>query len=86
MKAPLYKTKINTMVIRTILFYVLLALWTILMGIICFPYLFVSYQFLRKPVKGFHFGHDDGTIDEPNKIGYIKPLMIVIFRNGKEKR
>ena len=42
-------------------------------------------RFLRKPVKGFHFGHDDGTIDDPNKIGYIKPLMIVIFRNGKEK-
>ena len=40
-------------------------------------------RFLRKPVKGIHFGHDDGTIDDPNKIGYIKPLMIVIFRNGK---
>ena len=38
-------------------------------------------RFLRKPVKGFHFGHDDGTIDDPNKIGYIKPLMILIFRN-----
>ena len=39
------------MVIRSILFYVFLALWTILMGIICFPYLFVSYQYLRKPVN-----------------------------------
>ena len=38
-------------------------------------------RFLRKPVKGFHFGHDDGSIDDPNKIGYIKPLMILIFRN-----
>ena len=38
-------------------------------------------RFLRKPVKGFRFGHDDGTEDDPNKIGYIKPLMIVIFRN-----
>tara|TARA_R100001082_G_scaffold92159_1_gene58803 strand:+ start:210 stop:746 length:537 start_codon:yes stop_codon:yes gene_type:complete len=39
-------------------------------------------RFLRKPVKGFRFGHDDGTEDDPNKIAYIKPLMIVIFRNG----
>jgi site-specific DNA-methyltransferase (adenine-specific) len=38
-------------------------------------------RFLEKPVKGFHFGHDDGTIDEPGKIGYIKPLMILIFKN-----
>ena len=38
-------------------------------------------RFLEKPNKGFHFGHDDGSIDEPNKIGYIKPLMILIFRN-----
>ena len=38
-------------------------------------------RFLRKPVKGFRFGHDDGTEDDPTKIGYIKPLMIVIFRN-----
>lgn len=39
-------------------------------------------RFLKKPVKGFRFGHDDGTEDDPNKIGYIKPLMILIFRNG----
>ena len=38
-------------------------------------------RFLRKPVKGFRFGHDDGIEDDPNTIGYIKPLMIVIFRN-----
>ena len=38
-------------------------------------------RFLKKPVKGFRFGHDDGTEDDPSKIGYIKPLMIVIFRN-----
>ena len=31
----------------------------------------------KKPVRGFRFGHDDGTEDQ-NKIGYIKPLMIVI--------
>tara|TARA_R100000700_G_scaffold23396_1_gene30210 strand:+ start:278 stop:766 length:489 start_codon:yes stop_codon:yes gene_type:complete len=38
-------------------------------------------RFLKKPVRGFHFGHDDGTKDNPFKLGYIKPLMIVIFRN-----
>ena len=38
-------------------------------------------RFLKKPVKGLRFGHDDGTGDDPDKIGYIKPLMIVIFRN-----
>ena len=39
-------------------------------------------RFLRKPVRGFRFGHDDGSEEPENKIGYIKPLMIVIFRNG----
>ena len=39
-------------------------------------------RFLRKPVRGFRFGHDDGTEDDPSKIAYIKPLMIVIFRNN----
>ena len=38
-------------------------------------------RFLRKPTRGFRFGHDDGTKDNPFAIGYIKPLMIVIFRN-----
>jgi phage N-6-adenine-methyltransferase len=38
-------------------------------------------RFLRKGVKGFRFGHDDGTQDDPNKIGYIKPLMVVIMKN-----
>lgn len=38
-------------------------------------------RFLEKPNKGFRFGHDDGTEDDPTKIGYIKPLMILIFRN-----
>ena len=36
-----------------------------------------------KTSKGFHFGHDDGTIDDPNKIGYIKPLMIVILKMAR---
>jgi|TARA_B100000900_G_C20089971_1_gene517566 site-specific DNA-methyltransferase (adenine-specific) len=43
-------------------------------------------RFLRKPVKGFHFGCEDGTQTDPNSLGYLKPLMIVIFKNGKEKR
>ena len=41
----------------------------------------VEIRFLRKPNKGFRFGHDDGTEDDPNKIGYIKPLMVVIMKN-----
>lgn len=40
-------------------------------------------RFLEKPVKGFRFGHDDGTEDDPKSIGYIKPLMILIFRNNE---
>jgi hypothetical protein len=45
-------------------------------------------RFLEKPNKGFNFGNDDGTIAEipKGKVGYIKPLMIVIFRNGEEKK
>jgi len=39
-------------------------------------------RFLRKPNKGFHFGKDDGTEDDKDKIGYIKPLMIVIMKNN----
>ena len=27
------------------------------------------------------FGKDDGSPDDPNKLGYIKPLMILVFRN-----
>lgn len=38
-------------------------------------------RFLRKPEKGFRFGHDDGTADDPTKIGYIKPLMVVVMKN-----
>ena len=41
----------------------------------------VDIRFLRKPPKGFRFGHDDGSIDDPNSIGYIKPLMICIMNN-----
>jgi site-specific DNA-methyltransferase (adenine-specific) len=38
-------------------------------------------RFLRKGVKGFRFGNDDGTEDDITKIGYIKPLMIVVMIN-----
>ena len=41
----------------------------------------VEIRFLRKPAKGFKFGHDDGTEEEEGCIGYIKPLMICIMRN-----
>lgn len=43
-------------------------------------------RFLEKPTRGFRFLHDDGSADDPSKIGYIKPLMIVIFRNAKQGR
>lgn len=46
-----------------------------------------EYRFLRKPRRGFEFGADDG-IDrplEPGKVGYIKPLMVVIFRPVEDK-
>ena len=39
---------------------------------------------LKKPVRGFRFGHDDGTEDQ-NRIGYIKPLMIVILEMARIK-
>ena len=41
----------------------------------------VEIRFLRKPNKGFRFGNDDGSEDDPNSIGYIKPLMVVIIDN-----
>ena len=39
------------MIFRSIIFYAFLSMWTIIMGIICLPYLFVSYHYLRKPVN-----------------------------------
>ena len=42
-------------------------------------------RFLRKPNRGFRFGPDDGTDDDPTTIGYIKPLMLVVFRNARER-
>lgn len=40
----------------------------------------VEIRFLEKPNKGFRFLHDGGIEDDLTKIGYIKPLMLVIFR------
>ena len=43
----------------------------------------VQVRFLEKPKQGFCFGNDDGsdsTIPK-GKVGYIKPLMIIVFRN-----
>jgi len=40
----------------------------------------VEVRFLEKPKKGFRFLHDGGIEDDTTKIGYIKPLMIVIFK------
>ena len=42
-------------------------------------------RFLEKPNKGFRFLNDDGSDDDLKKIGYIKPLMVVIFRNKQSK-
>ena len=41
----------------------------------------VEIRFLRKPKKGFRFLNDDGSADDQNAIGYIKPLMICIMKN-----
>jgi len=40
----------------------------------------VEVRFLEKPNKGFRFLRDDGAPDDPTKIGYIKSLMVVIFK------
>ena len=45
----------------------------------------VEIRFLEKPNKGFRFLNDDGSDDDTTKIGYIKPLIIVIFRNSSLK-
>jgi hypothetical protein len=44
----------------------------------------VEIRFLEKPVKGFRFLHDGGIEDDTTKIGYIKPLMLVIFNKQNE--
>ena len=39
------------MIFRSIIFYVILSLWTITMGAICLPFLFVSNSYIRKPIN-----------------------------------
>ena len=39
------------MIFRSIIFYVFLSLWTIFMGIICLPCLFISQSYIRKPIN-----------------------------------
>ena len=38
-------------------------------------------RFLKMPNTGFRFGHDNGKAHQKAR-GYMKPLMIVIFKNG----
>ena len=44
------------MVIRSIIFYAFLSVWTIFMGITCLPYLFVSNSHIRKPINFWIMG------------------------------
>ena len=41
-------------------------------------------RFLEKPIGGFRFGHDGGLEEDMTKVGYIKPLMVLIFRNNEK--
>ena len=48
----------------------------------CRPRKNVHIDFLEKPKRGFAFGTEAGIFEIPKgKVGYIKPLMIVIFDN-----
>ena len=44
------------MFIRSILFYILLSLWTIFMGMVCIPFLVLPSNFLIKPTKFWIWG------------------------------
>jgi len=44
------------MVIRSIIFYAFLSVWTIFMGIVCLPYLFIANSHIRKPINFWIFG------------------------------
>ena len=39
------------MILKSILFYLFLGFWTILMGLLCLPYLFIPSYYLNKPIK-----------------------------------
>ena len=43
------------MIFRSIFFYLLLGFWTILMGILCLPYLILPSDYLNKPSKNYGF-------------------------------
>ena len=45
----------------------------------------VEIRFLRKPVKGFRFGKDDGSKDDETKLGYIKSLMVCVIDNRNKE-
>jgi len=44
------------MLIRSILFYVLLSMWTIIMGTLCLPYFLMPHNYLRRPINLWIFG------------------------------
>ena len=39
------------MIFRSIIFYLLLSFWTVLMGLLCIPYLITPSNYLNRPVK-----------------------------------
>ena len=39
------------MIIRSILFYAFLSVWTIFMGVVCLPYIFISNTYMRQPIN-----------------------------------
>ena len=39
------------MILRSIFFYLLLSFWTVLMGLLCLPYLILPCYYLKKPVR-----------------------------------
>ena len=39
------------MIVRSIIFYSILSFWTILLGFICIPFLFLPASYLRNPVR-----------------------------------
>ena len=39
------------MAVRSIIFYLLLGSWTVFLGVICIPYLFLPKNYLQKPIR-----------------------------------
>ena len=44
------------MIFKSLLFYLIFAFWTIVMGLVCLPYLILPSNYLRKPAKIWIFG------------------------------